>query len=1190
MADSPGLEIYGFGTFPEISVGTTLAYITVSINQYASTAAMSAPTFELWDGTSARIGATQTGTVSTSSAHVDTANIVGVTYSQLATLRVRFYAHGTTGNVQSIDYVTLDAVPQKTLTDAGTATDGMSDLDPGGKYAGGYYPIWEPMPRLLNVNQNYQHIILFEALPVGGADGSGALVWDSWDDTNSSYTNRVADIAACRARGQKIIMSIGGDTGDMNFTSRAKSQTCIDSIRTLATALGGIDGIDWDNFETVSPVTAEYVWMGQQLKSASYFGSSFIIQSAAGPWRASELSTFFNALFDGGALDYVMPMFYADPAFTQSYILTDATEGVGAWAAAIGGYGRLIFGFGIDDTLPADYMTSAEILSTWNAGIAAQPSIAGAICWNIYNDIHQTSGAVNSVASGTMAAVLAAGEMPVTLTDSGQAADTLIQPALAHDKATRWPTTTNTFDTTIGARTFTHTPVGIPAGVCVVVLNQAVSTAVISGVQYGGIAMSQKRAAADTTEAGRVEIWTLEGRPIPAGAQTVTITATTVNPKWASCFTFTSTAGQSRIATSNQAVSASATNPSVTLTTNAETIIYGGVHTGASNASSLVKIAALTEEGAGEYTATTTNSSKTSRYTVSTPAGSPAFGYTYGTADDYAIAAVAFIGVPPMADVGTGSDAISVITGAAAKPLAESGVGVDSRTIAVAIAVNDVGQGADTAVTAFTGYAMGYTAGYGLGGTPKALPDVGFATDALLISTAAPLADAGAATTSLAVTQSHTLSDVGTGTESSSLVGPLTPGYLMGYTAGYLQPGVPLNFVLPDQGSAAETLASAITTTLTDSAAGVDGTAVTANVLLGTAGTGTDVWNIALTTPIGDAGTATDSLAVTVGITYSSIGVATTNIAITRPLTLADSGIGTDTADLAIDLRSADAGAAADILTHDVAPSVNDTASATDSATVNIVAAPSDTAAAADTLLVAGSDVRYAFDLGVADDTLTVPTVSAASSDAGSVSDNITVSVGVSLAEVGAAATSLALTETRDLGDTGRCTDVAAITAAHILPTGSAIGTDRMAVATSVVLADAGICIDSLVAGISLSDAGTGVTTSGVAATALLTDFGVAVEDLFIGGTLAPLYMPHGIGAVKVLATGGTTVKTIVGGSHAVTVKNTGGSRAATIAGRTGRSLTLVKAPGWAAADPRANGQSNATVQDDTGMSQAVVE
>ena len=108
--DSPGLEASGFGTFSPIDGNDTISSVTVAINQFASTALMDAPTFELWDGTSARIGAAQTGTASTDPAHEDSATFTGVTYAQLGTLRVRIYAHsGTaaTGASFSVDGVTI---------------------------------------------------------------------------------------------------------------------------------------------------------------------------------------------------------------------------------------------------------------------------------------------------------------------------------------------------------------------------------------------------------------------------------------------------------------------------------------------------------------------------------------------------------------------------------------------------------------------------------------------------------------------------------------------------------------------------------------------------------------------------------------------------------------------------------------------------------------------------------------------------------------------------------------------------------------------------------------------------------------------------------------------------------------------------------------------------------------------------
>lgn len=93
---SPALEAFSFGTFPQIPNGSAITSVTVVINEWASSAGMNPASFELWDGTSARIGSTQLGTASTSPYNLDSATFTGVTYSQLATLRVRMYANAGT--------------------------------------------------------------------------------------------------------------------------------------------------------------------------------------------------------------------------------------------------------------------------------------------------------------------------------------------------------------------------------------------------------------------------------------------------------------------------------------------------------------------------------------------------------------------------------------------------------------------------------------------------------------------------------------------------------------------------------------------------------------------------------------------------------------------------------------------------------------------------------------------------------------------------------------------------------------------------------------------------------------------------------------------------------------------------------------------------------------------------------------
>src|SRR5512139_3096915 len=99
--------------------------------------------------------------------------------------------------------------------------------------------------------------------------------------------------------------------------------------------------------------------------------------------------------------------------------------------------------------------------------------------------------------------------------------------AVAHDANTRWPTTdgttgVNSVDTTAGTRTFTHTPVGTPKGVVVVVLADAAAQPVTE-VWYGGFRMDLEISQSESTEAGSVWVYALTEVAVPTGAQTVTL-------------------------------------------------------------------------------------------------------------------------------------------------------------------------------------------------------------------------------------------------------------------------------------------------------------------------------------------------------------------------------------------------------------------------------------------------------------------------------------------------------------------------------------------------------------------------------------------------------------------------------------------------------------------------------------------
>jgi hypothetical protein len=71
ILDSPGLSLSSFGTFTGVGSGDTINYVRVGVTHHVASGG-NAPTYELWDGTTAQIGTTQTGTTGTSD-HTDTA-------------------------------------------------------------------------------------------------------------------------------------------------------------------------------------------------------------------------------------------------------------------------------------------------------------------------------------------------------------------------------------------------------------------------------------------------------------------------------------------------------------------------------------------------------------------------------------------------------------------------------------------------------------------------------------------------------------------------------------------------------------------------------------------------------------------------------------------------------------------------------------------------------------------------------------------------------------------------------------------------------------------------------------------------------------------------------------------------------------------------------------------------------------
>jgi hypothetical protein len=220
--------------------------------------------------------------------------------------------------------------------------------------------------------------------------------------------------------------------------------------------------------------------------------------------------------------------------------------------------------------------------------------------------------------------------------------------AVAHDANTRWPTANgttgvNSVDTTTGDRTFTHTPTGAPKGVVVCVLSTG-TTQTFTGVLYAGLAMALATSATDTSEAGRVDIYTLTNTAaIPTGAQTVTVQGCTATGKWATCSTVTAATNGTAVNQSGATNTTTAATPTQSLTTTLETMAYAAMHTGAAAPATAMTTGTL--QHSNDYGALAAN---TGRTTAATGAGTVTITFTV-VSEDYCIAAVALaeFAVPP---------------------------------------------------------------------------------------------------------------------------------------------------------------------------------------------------------------------------------------------------------------------------------------------------------------------------------------------------------------------------------------------------------------------------------------------------------------------------------------------------------------------------------------------------------------
>jgi chitinase len=240
------------------------------------------------------------------------------------------------------------------------------------KVVGTYFQLYTGGIRITAVPASYNLIYLFQA-----DRGSGG----AYQFGNGNAVS-AAEIATCRGRGQRVVLTIGGANAGFNYQTRAQSQALVDSIKKMVTQLGGeLDGADFNNFEAnIGSSPAEMTWIAQQLKAT--YGPNFSITCppAPGAGYAPGDRVLTKAMADACVLDYAGPQFYDSSDLTTEAIVEQLIQ---EWVKNLGSASRVVIGAG------ANYSSggsTATTVAAWKKLVAQYPDLRGVFGWSAQDD------------------------------------------------------------------------------------------------------------------------------------------------------------------------------------------------------------------------------------------------------------------------------------------------------------------------------------------------------------------------------------------------------------------------------------------------------------------------------------------------------------------------------------------------------------------------------------------------------------------------------------------------------------------------------------------------------------------------------------------------------------------------------------------------------------------------------------
>lgn len=256
-----------------------------------------------------------------------------------------------------------------------------------------YYPAYDSTYDFDEAPLVYTHVVLFRLVPgTSGIDinnnGKGTATagyfrfTDDWNVTQ-------AQIQTVRARGQKVIVSIGGASNGYYFENTTEVNNFVASFQSFYASYGPFDGIDYNCYEAgIMPENASNAYVDtfatyvNQISTAlrNLYGSSFIICTPPNPNSAAD-QRLVEAMDNAGLINFACPQYYDWTGFAATDFIKVRNR---VWVDTVfdGDESKVVLG------LPSNYTggggpTLAQSLSEWDKCVAEYPAMRGVFGWNM---------------------------------------------------------------------------------------------------------------------------------------------------------------------------------------------------------------------------------------------------------------------------------------------------------------------------------------------------------------------------------------------------------------------------------------------------------------------------------------------------------------------------------------------------------------------------------------------------------------------------------------------------------------------------------------------------------------------------------------------------------------------------------------------------------------------------------------